>query len=126
MLFLVIFVKTKYFIMTTNSQTNKVTAGKVVSATREYSNVNDSDRKFNISVEANIQNGKATGFNSGNVTRKDSTAYGNANFNAGENLHYFSFNSNGLTGAEVNEAMEEVITFMENVKKLVENSNNEE
>lgn len=111
---------------TVSTPTSKVTAGKVVSATREYSNFNDSDRKYNISVEVNIQNGKATGFNSGNVSRKDSTVFGNANFNAGENLNYFSFNVNGFSASEITEAIEEVISFIENVKINVENSHTEE
>lgn len=115
------FKKTIQFIMAT--PTTKVTAGEVVSATVKYTNLDDDSRKFNISADVNIQNKKATGFNSGAVAKKDSTDYSNATFSAGQDFNYFSFNSNNLKEGDIKEALEETLAFIANVQKNVESYN---
>lgn len=102
---------------------NKVTAGEVVSATQKFTNYEDSSRRFNISVEAIIRDKKVSIFNSGALTSRDISSRGNANFSCGENLNFFAFNSNDLTAAEIKEAVDAVIAFIEDVKETVETNN---
>lgn len=100
------------------NQGNKVTAGDIVSATRRYSNKDNADRKFNISADVNIQNGKAVNFNNGSVTKKDEPVNGSANFSKGEG--WLSFNSNNLSDAETKSAFSDVMDFMSDVESNVE------
>lgn len=104
----------------------KVTAGEVVSATVKYTNFDDEARRFNISADVNIQNKKATNFNTGVVSKIAEADYGNANFSAGQDLNYFSFNSNGLKDVEVKAALDDTLAFIANVQKSVESHNVEE
>lgn len=104
----------------------KVTAGQVVSATVKYTNLDDESRKFNISADVNIQDKKVTNFNSGTVVKKDTTDYGNANFNAGQGLTYFGFSSNNLNAEELKEAIGATLAFIADVEKNVETYNVEE
>lgn len=101
----------------------KVTAGDVVSATIKFTNKDDVDRKFDISAEVNIQDKNIVSYNNGYVTIKDSQDNGNANFNAGTDFNYFSFNSNGFNALDVKEAVGAVITFIEDVKTNIEKQN---
>lgn len=108
------------------TKNTKVTAGEIVSSTRKYSNAEDENRKFNISVDVIIKDGKATNFNSGTFSRTDTDSYGNGNFNCGSNLSFFSFNTNGLSLEETKEAFNAVYSFIEGVNADVESSSKDE
>lgn len=112
--------------MTTKTTDSKVTAGAIVSATVKYTNFDDASRTFNISAEVNIQDKKVTNFNSGSISKKDSTDYNNANFSAGKGLNYFSFNSNNLSAEDVKEAIIATLGFIADVEENVDSAKVEE
>lgn len=98
----------------------KVTAGEVVSETVRYTNKDDDSRIFDITADVYIQDKKVTNFNQGSLTKTDSQNYGSANFNAGSNLNYFNFNSNGFNEDEVKQAVNDVLVFISKVEENIE------
>lgn len=94
-----------------------VTAGDFVSATRKYSNKDNTQRKFNITADVNIANGKVTAFNNGSLTKVDEPTNGSGNFSKGEN--WMSFNSNNLSDNDSKEAFEALIDFVKDVNESV-------
>lgn len=99
--------------------TTKITAGDIVSAVRKFSNRDDETRKFDISLEANIYQGKVTNINNGIVkgTGEDST--GSATFNLGEGFSYFGFSSNNYDAETIQEAVLAVVDFVQELKAIV-------
>lgn len=104
--------------MATAKETTKVTAGEIVSATRQYSNKDDANRKFNITADVSIKNGKVINFNNGSLIVLDVPATGSANFSQGEG--WLSFNTNNLTDEEVKEAFDATLVFMNDVRNNVD------
>lgn len=99
------------------TQKTNVTAGDYVSATRKYSNKDNSERKFNISADVNIADGKVTNVNNGSVTKIDEPTNGSANFSKGEG--WVSFNANNLSEKDTREAFEAAMDFVKDVNESV-------
>lgn len=102
------------FMATTKST---VTAGDVISATRKYSNKDNEDRKYNITADVSIANGKVNQFSNGTLASKDEPSNGSANFSKGE--AWISFNANNLSDTEVKEAFESIMDFASAVEESV-------
>lgn len=102
---------------------SNVTAGEVVSATRKYSNKDNAGRKFNISADVNISNGKVTSINNGTFTKADEPTNGSGNFSKGEN--WMSVNFNNFSEYSIKEAFEAILDFEKDVNESV-NSLSEE
>lgn len=101
------------------TQDKKVTAGDVVSATVKYTNKDNADRKFDISADVNISNGKVTNFNNGELRKKDSSEFSNANFNSSGDNAYFNYNCNNLSEEESKEAFVAIYDFISDVNRSV-------
>ena len=104
--------------MATTKATN-VTAGDFVAATRKYSNKDEEGRKFDISADVNISNGKVTSFSNGMLVKREDPSYGTGNFSRGDGDTWMSFNLSNFNISESKEAFNAVLDFVEAVNEDV-------
>lgn len=101
-----------------------VVAGKTVSATIQYSNLNDNGRAFDIVADVKISNEKVSGFDNGVLQGhgEDIDPMGNlaiANFTAsGDN--YLNVSLSNFTENKALQAMTAIYEFMSSVRNAVE------
>lgn len=99
-----------------------VSAEKIVSASVNYSNKNESGREWDINADATIQDGKVTGYTNGTIRRVSSDSSGNipsGNFNAGENNSYFSITFSGATLDAKQDMLRHIHDFMQAVAQNI-------
>lgn len=101
-----------------------VTAGKTVSATVQYSNLNDSARLFDIAAEVNISEEKVTGFQNGvaRLREEPTDVTGNVPVVSfgGNPENYFNIGLTYIGEDKALQAMTAIYEFMASVRHSVE------
>ena len=98
-------------------KTDNVTAGKVLSATVQYDNLNDAQRAYDIKGEAYISNKSVQNINNGYVNGTNGNQLASFSSYGDSNL---SINFNTTTKDDVAAIADAIIVFIEDVRTSVD------
>lgn len=95
-----------------------VTPGDIISTVQKFSNSEDESALFSITAEVSVNSGAVTHFNNGMATLRN-REQGSAYFNGDANGSFFNINANGLKDDELQQAVKDIRSFMNEVKEYI-------